>query len=104
MWDDLDELTAALTIDVVIEGGARGADRFGRIWAQRLGLEVLTFNADWDRWGRSAGFRRNEEMLTLGKPDLVIAYVDKPLVESRGTKSMVDLARDAHVLTKVRRG
>lgn len=102
MWTDLDELTKELTIDVLIEGGARGADRFARVWAQKRGIRVETFEADWSR-GKRAGFERNEEMLTVGKPDLVIAYVDKPLKESRGTAGMVRIARDAHVVTKVRR-
>ncbi len=36
-------------------------------------------------------------MLDEGKPDVVVAFVDKPLAESKGTKMMVDLAVQAGV-------
>lgn len=47
---------------VVVTGGARGADQLAEQAARTLGLEVRTFHADWDRYGRSAGYRRNELM------------------------------------------
>jgi YspA, cpYpsA-related SLOG family len=75
---------------VVIEGGARGADRIARQEAHRLGLHVATVSALWDFYGRSAGYRRNEAMARL-EPDFVYAY---PL-GGPGTAQMIELAEAA---------
>ncbi|HEX8958937.1 MAG TPA: SLOG family protein [Solirubrobacterales bacterium] len=90
-WSDRERIRADLQSlpegSVVIEGGARGADRIARTEAQRLGLHVATVNALWDHYGRSAGYRRNEAMLRL-EPDFLYAY---PL-GGPGTAQMIRLA------------
>lgn len=86
---------------VVIEGGATGADRCARLWAIQNDLTCETFPADWEKHGKRAGYVRNAQMLEEGKPHLVLAFVDKPLAESKGTAMMVDLARKAGVQTYV---
>lgn len=86
---------------VVIEGSARGADRLGREWAEAWGLPCSTYIAHWDEHGKAAGPIRNERMLEEGRPDIVVAFVDKPLHESRGTAHMVGIAREAGVKTIV---
>ena len=78
---------------VLMHGGARGADVCAGQVAQQLGFAVRVFLADWRRFGRSAGFRRNELMLSES-PDLVIAFWDG---RSRGTAHMLALARCAGV-------
>lgn len=85
---------------VVIEGEARGADVIARAEAERLGLKVARFPADWDAHGRGAGHIRNQEMLDQ-RPGMVVAFIDKPLEESRGTHDMVRRARAAGVPTYV---
>ena len=88
--------------DVLIHGAAPGADELASWFADDSPvIEPLPFPADWDRYGKSAGYIRNQQMLDEGKPDLVIAFVDKPLAESRGTKNMVHLAKVAGVKTVV---
>jgi hypothetical protein len=72
---------------VVIEGGARGADRIAREEARELGLHVATVNALWDFYGRAAGYRRNEAMARL-QPDYLYAY---PL-GGPGTANMIQIA------------
>jgi hypothetical protein len=47
------------------------------------------FPADWDRFGRSAGPKRNKQMAEYG--DALIAVWDG---ESRGTKTMIEFARE----------
>ncbi len=86
---------------IVIQGGARGADELADQWADSVRTEVLEFPADWDRYGKRAGYVRNQQMLDEGQPDLVVAFVDKPLPESRGTAMMVDIARKAGIKTIV---
>ena len=67
---DLESLPAG---SVVIEGGARGADRIAREEAEALGLHVATVRALWDHYGKSAGYRRNEAMARLA-PEFAYAY------------------------------
>jgi len=83
---------AAHTVTVLIEGGALGADRFARRWATDRGIPVETYEAEWARYGRSAGPRRNIRMLTEGKPDQVIAFPG-----GNGTVNMVRLARNMSI-------
>ena len=96
--DAIEEVVASLTPGtVVINGAAPGADSLGAACARLAGLEVETYSADWKRYGKRAGFIRNTQMLKEGKPDVVYAFVDKPLTESRGTAMMVKIAQDAGV-------
>ncbi len=79
-------------ISVIIEGGASGADRFGKDWGETNWCKVETYRADWDAYGPSAGPIRNKRMLVEGKPDIVVAFPG-----GRGTANMMRQARDAGV-------
>lgn len=80
----------------IVEGCARGADALAHAF-QAPGVVHRHFPADWDRYGKTAGVVRNQRMLVEGKPDYVLAFVDKDLAESRGTNHMVKIARAAGV-------
>lgn len=70
---------------VIVCGEAKGADSLGRRYAKEHGLEILSFPAEWNKYGKSAGYRRNEEM---GKAaDGLVAFWDG---KSKGTKHMID--------------
>lgn len=84
---------------IVIEGGARGADRIAREEAEALGIHVASVPALGRRFGRSAGPRRNEAMLRL-RPDVVHAY---PL-GTGGTAHMIAAAERAGVEVVVHDG
>jgi hypothetical protein len=87
---------AGRNLDVtVIHGAAPGADSLAARWAKEYGYDVQAFPADWDRYGKRAGYVRNQQMLDEGHPEVVWAFVDKPLRESKGTSMMVELARNA---------
>lgn len=79
-------------IALLIEGGARGADRMGRQFAERANIPVRTFPADWGRHGRAGGPIRNQQMLDEGKPDLVVAFDG-----GRGTEDMIARAEEAGI-------
>jgi hypothetical protein len=79
-------------ITLIIEGGALGADRLGRAWAKSRGVPFETCEADWDRFGRSAGGIRNAAMLTRFDPQAVVAFAGKS-----GTADMVARAEAAHI-------
>jgi hypothetical protein len=85
---------------VLIEGGARGADAIAGTWADDRGIEHLRFPADWKRYGRGAGPVRNRQMLNEGHPSLVFAF-HNDLDASKGTRDMVECARQAGVLVRV---
>ncbi len=93
----LDAYRAQAGYLVVIDGGARGADAHAHDWAVRREVRSDRYRADWDTHGKAAGPIRNQQMLDEGEPDLVLAFVDKPLAESKGTADMVRRARKAGV-------
>lgn len=73
-------------IDVLISGGAKGADKMAEGWANNHGIDTLIFPAEWNKYGKSAGFRRNEDIIK--NADYVIAFWDG---KSRGTKHSLSL-------------
>lgn len=85
-------------IDVLIHGGARGADTIAGEFAESNNIKVVKFSAEWKKYGKAAGPMRNNKMLTEGKPDIVIAFINKNQ-RSRGSKHMVRLAKKANIIT-----
>lgn len=98
-YQDVDAIYAALDridaerghISVVIHGNAMGADRWAGLWAYSRMRRVWACPAEWAKYGRSAGPRRNKRMLGY-KPALVIAFPG-----GRGTRNMIKLALAAGV-------
>lgn len=76
----------------IIHGGANGADSLAHQYAHISGIPVTVYPADWKKHGRGAGPIRNAQMLTEGKPDLVVAFPG-----GTGTKDMVTRAKRAGV-------
>lgn len=72
----------------IISGGAKGVDRLACAYAASRGIEFKEYTADWDKYGKRAGFIRNYAM--VGAADAVIAVWDGT---SRGTKHSIELAR-----------
>jgi hypothetical protein len=73
----------------IVSGTARGADRLGEFYAMERNLSIRRFQPDWDKFGKRAGYLRNEEM--AGYADWLIAFWDE---RSRGTKHMIDIATE----------
>lgn len=80
----------------IVSGTARGADKLGEFYAKRTQLALALFPADWDLYGKSAGYRRNEEMADYA--DALVAFWDG---KSRGTKHMIDLANKSGIQVRV---
>lgn len=59
-------------ITEVVSGCAMGVDRLGELWAKKNGIPIKQFPAQWDLYGKSAGFRRNEEMAEYAEACCVI--------------------------------
>ena len=75
-------------ITEIVSGTARGADRLGEQYANANSLPLKKMPAEWDKYGKSAGYKRNEQMAEYS--DCLIAFWDG---QSRGTKHMIDIAR-----------
>jgi len=80
----------------IISGTARGADLIGERYARDRGFQVERFPADWNRLGKAAGYRRNEEM--AGVANAVVVFWDG---NSPGTQHMITIAKDHRLPLKV---
>lgn len=58
----LDTLLANQTDVTIISGGAFGADALAIRYAKEHGYPYKIFKAQWDLYGKAAGFKRNEQM------------------------------------------
>ena len=57
----------------VIHGAARGIDSLAAKLAKEHGHDVVAFPADWEKYGKRAGYVRNIQMLDE-QPDFVVAF------------------------------
>ena len=69
----------------IVSGGAQGVDFQAELYAKKKGLPFTEFKADWDKYGKSAGIRRNIDMATYA--DALIAIWDG---KSKGTLHMIN--------------
>lgn len=74
-------------IDLLIQGGASGADRIAKSWAIDNGVHYAEVPALWNFYGKSAGPKRNLAMAQM-KPDLCVAFRG-----GSGTNSMVKVCQ-----------
>ena len=72
---------------VLVHGGGPGVEKIAASWAERNGVHQVVCKPDWDRHGRAAPFRRNDELLNL-LPKGVIAFPGSGI-----TENLVDKAR-----------
>lgn len=78
---------APFEITEIVSGTCEGVDQLGEEWAERHGIPVKRFPADWKKYGRRAGPLRNQTMASYA--DALIAIWDG---KSKGTRSMIDEA------------
>lgn len=71
-------------IDTIISGDARGADFLGAMYAVENNIPVEHFPAQWNTYGKAAGYIRNAEMAEAG--NALIAFWDG---QSKGTMNMI---------------
>lgn len=71
----------------LITGGCRGADKLAEDWANLNLVDTDVFEASWEKYGKGAGPRRNQDMLDIGKPDMLLAFPG-----GRGSADMVKRA------------
>jgi len=81
-------IESGFTITEIVSGCARGVDTLGEKYANLNNLPIQKFPADWNKYGKSAGYIRNGEMARYA--DALIAIWDG---QSKGTKHMIDTAK-----------
>lgn len=73
-------------ISMIVHGNASGADTIASAWVHCNKRQEWPFPAEWSKYGKSAGPRRNKQMLGSGAT-LVIAFPG-----GKGTRNMVKQA------------
>lgn len=84
----LDLIHSKEPITHIISGGAKGADKLSEFWAKENNIETIIFLPDWEKYGRRAGFIRNEYI--INECDKAIAFWDQI---SKGTLSSINLTK-----------
>jgi hypothetical protein len=88
----------------IVSGHAKGADALGERFAKEFELNTKIMPADWEKYDKRAGYVRNEQMALFTKgcydeketddievKGMLIAFWDG---ESRGTKHMIEIAKN----------
>jgi len=80
VWQTLDKIHDRVADMVLVHGGdSKGLDRIAAAWAERRKVAQVAFGLD-RRLGSRAGFRRNEQMLSL-KPRCLVAFAGNGVLE-----------------------
>ena len=93
MWNIFIDRQIGKPFVEIISGCANGADKLGILYSNDYGISLKKFPADWDKFGKSAGYIRNKEMAKYAREEngVLIAFWDG---QSKGTRHMIDLANE----------
>lgn len=104
-WDDRGAIEGALDAretwwevgsPTLVSGACpSGADRIAEELAEGWGWKIERHPADWERYGKRAGFIRNDQMVQLGA-DVCLAFIKN---ESKGATMTARLAEKAGIKT-----
>ena len=78
----------------IISGGAKGADAIAENYAKAHGLYSIVMKADWNKYGKAAGYYRNRamhEFIVQHSERLCLAFWDGV---SKGTQHSFKLAEE----------
>jgi hypothetical protein len=72
--DVLNELHARSKITLIVNGGCTGADHLSTLWARSRGISYCLWPANFDYYGKGGGPRRNQAMLSVMKPEILVVF------------------------------
>lgn len=89
-YERLEQCIASISsdIEVIVSGGAKGADSLAANYAREHGIELEEYLPEYSRYGRAATIVRNRQIVDAS--DMILAFWDGC---SKGTKSTLDYAR-----------
>ena len=76
-------------IEYIISGGAKGADTLAEQFATENNIKTIIFKPDWNKYGKSAGFKRNIDIIK--ESDIIFAFWNG---KSKGTKHDITIAKE----------
>ncbi|MDB5670887.1 MAG: hypothetical protein JWO25_1846, partial [Alphaproteobacteria bacterium] len=80
VWETLDKVREHVADMVLVHGGdGKGVDRLAASWAEQRRVPQIAFGLD-SRLGARAGFKRNEQMLSLN-PRYLVAFAGNGVLE-----------------------
>ncbi len=98
VWETLDKVRERVADLVLVHGGdSKGVDRLAAAWGERRKVPQVAFSLD-KRLGARAGFKRNEQMLSLN-PRYLVAFSGNGVLER-----LVIQAKEKGVAVVDRRG
>lgn len=101
LYSVLDDYIKSVDDNVeIVSGHCRGADMLGEQYAKDHGIPLVLFPANWSKYGKRAGYIRNDQMAKYAseKNGVLIAF---PIGEARGTKMMIRIAHNYDLETEV---
>ena len=87
VFRSLEKVRAKYADMVLVHGGGPGVEKIAAQWAEHNGVHQIVCRPDWNRHGRAAPFRRNDELLNL-LPKGLIAFPGSGI-----TGNLVDKAK-----------
>lgn len=82
---------------IIISGHCSGTDMMAEQYAKEKNYILEIYPAEWKKYGRAAGPIRNRQMVE--NADYVIAFWNN---KSRGTKNLIECARNRNIPIKVK--
>lgn len=80
----------------IVSGGANGADKLAERYARDRKVDNLILRANWNTFGRSAGYVRNSNMGKIA--DVAFIFWD---LYSRGSKHMIEISKKLELDTRI---
>lgn len=80
----------------IVSGTANGADKLGEKYAKSKGFNLKLFPANWNEFGKSAGYIRNKQMGEYS--DMLIAFWNGT---SKGTKHMIEISNKLNLIVHI---
>jgi len=76
------------SVEYIVSGGANGADTLAEQFATENDIKTIIFRPDWNKHGKSAGFKRNIDI--INESDIVFVFWNGT---SKGSKHDIDIAK-----------